>query len=567
MPCPTPRCAGGWWRTHARTFWVASTLLGPEKRRTAYALYAFCRVADDLVDSAPVQGTASVARQLADFARKLDACLAGRPGDAIFRELHRAVRAHHVPEAVLRELLDGVARDLHPCATAPGTSSWATARAWRARWARCARTCSACPAGRRRACAPCATPARSGVAMQLTNILRDVGEDARRGRCYLPEDELAAFGLSPTDVLKNSAIPPRRAVAARSWPSRSAGPRASTRRRAGLALLAPDAARCAAACAIGYAGILGALERIGYDAINQRARLGRGAPGGGALAGVALAAAARRRGAPRRGAAHRLGRGADRRARRRRPCPPCSPPRRPRRAWPTSACAWPEAHRRHFTGARRPSGRGAPEPIRRMSTAVRGERDYAPLAPTPPRAAAAPASPEIAPSLAATLVRVAAFCLIGHAALSLFSAVAFATFLSGPPPAWLARPENQVALKIGWTFGPPTTVVLGALAGVLHAMGRLGVRRALLIFAFGFTISLASELAGTGTGYPFGSYSYSGLLGYKIGGLVPFNIPTSWFFMLYASLAICGRVLTARDDGRTKLVWAVVAASSSPRGT
>jgi putative membrane protein len=90
-------------------------------------------------------------------------------------------------------------------------------------------------------------------------------------------------------------------------------------------------------------------------------------------------------------------------------------------------------------------------------------------------------------------------------------------------------------------------------------MGRLGVRRALLIFAFGFTISLASELAGTGTGYPFGSYSYSGLLGYKIGGLVPFNIPTSWFFMLYASLAICGRVLTARDDGRTKLVWAVVA--------
>jgi putative membrane protein len=162
-------------------------------------------------------------------------------------------------------------------------------------------------------------------------------------------------------------------------------------------------------------------------------------------------------------------------------------------------------------------------------------------------------------STRSTLVRLAIACLAAHAALSLFSAVAFATFLSGTPPAWLQEPANQRALKIGWTFGPATTVVLGALAGVLHAVGRLGARRALLIFVFGFGISLASELSGTGTGYPFGAYSYSGLLGYKIGGLVPFNIPTSWFFMLYCSLAICGRVLTVADDARSKAKWAVVA--------
>jgi uncharacterized membrane protein len=156
-------------------------------------------------------------------------------------------------------------------------------------------------------------------------------------------------------------------------------------------------------------------------------------------------------------------------------------------------------------------------------------------------------------------LRLAVACLAAHAALSLFSAVAFATFLSGPPPAWLQEPANQRALQIGWTFGPATTVVLGALAGLLHAVGRLGARRALLIFVFGFGISLASELSGTGTGYPFGAYSYSGLLGYKIGGLVPFNIPTSWFFMLYCSLAICGRVLRVADDGASKWRWAVVA--------
>jgi putative membrane protein len=169
-----------------------------------------------------------------------------------------------------------------------------------------------------------------------------------------------------------------------------------------------------------------------------------------------------------------------------------------------------------------------------------------------------PGTPDDAPP-AAGLVRAAGVCLAMHAALSLFSAVAFATFLSGAPPAWLQEPANQRALQIGWTFGPATTVVLGALAGVLHAAGRLGARRAALIFVFGFFISLSSELAGTHTGYPFGPYGYSGLLGYKILGLVPFNIPTSWFFMLYCSLAICGRLLTPRDDGRTKLVWAVAA--------
>jgi len=49
------------------------------------------------------------------------------------------------------------------------------------------------------------------------------------------------------------------------------------------------------------------------------------------------------------------------------------------------------------------------------------------------------------------------------------------------------------------------------------------------------------------------------VLGYRIAGLVPFNIPTSWFYMLYASLAICGRVLRVDDSGRGKLRWAVVA--------
>ena len=163
------------------------------------------------------------------------------------------------------------------------------------------------------------------------------------------------------------------------------------------------------------------------------------------------------------------------------------------------------------------------------------------------------------PADADARARVARVALVGHAALLLFSGIAFATFLAPPAPAWLTTPANQRVASFMFTFGGQTTVVLGAVAGIFHAASRLGWRTTLAIFAAGFSLSLGAELAGTTTGYPFGPYSYTTQLGYLIGGRVPFNIPTSWFFMLYASLAICGRLLTARDDGRSRWVWAVVA--------
>lgn len=156
--------------------------------------------------------------------------------------------------------------------------------------------------------------------------------------------------------------------------------------------------------------------------------------------------------------------------------------------------------------------------------------------------------------------RLARVALAGHVAMLLFSGIAFATFLAPPAPAWLQTPANQRVAAFMFTFGGQTTVVLGALAGGLHAASRLGWRTAVGIFAVAFSLSLASELTGTTTGYPFGPYSYTTQLGHLIGGRVPFNIPTSWFFMLYASLAICGRVLAARDDARTRWRWAAVAA-------
>ncbi len=309
-------------REHGRTFYLASWLLSAPKRRDAYALYAFCRIADDLVDRAQGRhGTpaspAEVARELVDYERALDVALHGArhvrvgasalpasvtPHVAVFRELRRVVDTHGVPPAVLRELLAGVARDLAPARYA----TWAELVTY------CEGVASSvgemcmyvfgvgdAPAGR----APAATErlraralpyARTlGVAMQLTNILRDVGEDARRGRCYLPASDLAAFGLTPEEVLARAGAPDLGAatlgaadavasVALARDPRWTAFAAAMVgRARAlydaatpGIALLAPDARRCAAACATGYAGILGAIERAGYDTITRRASLG-----------------------------------------------------------------------------------------------------------------------------------------------------------------------------------------------------------------------------------------------------------------------------------------------------
>jgi uncharacterized membrane protein len=148
--------------------------------------------------------------------------------------------------------------------------------------------------------------------------------------------------------------------------------------------------------------------------------------------------------------------------------------------------------------------------------------------------------------------------LVSHIALIILSTIALTTFLAGAPPAWLETESSQRALRIGWTFSGPSYVVLGALAALTHAAARIGWRRAVLLLIAGTAISLAAELTGTSTGLPFGPYSYTGLLGWRVAGLVPFPIPLSWFYMVYCSLAIVGLLRPAHDGLRTRLGWAAL---------
>ena len=162
-------------RTHARTFWLASRFLPPQKRRAAFALYAFCRVADDLVDLGTRDLSSDVSRLLVSYRHELDAALADRPSGPVFRELAAAASTYRVPHSVLHELLDGVARDCAPLRY----DTWDELSLY------CAGVASSVgemctyvfgvpgdAATRGRALAHART---LGVAMQLTNILRDIG--------------------------------------------------------------------------------------------------------------------------------------------------------------------------------------------------------------------------------------------------------------------------------------------------------------------------------------------------------------------------------------------------------
>lgn len=183
-------------RRQAKNFYYSFLLLPPGRRRAMCALYAFLRHTDDLADepgSPPAKRTA-----LEAWRRELDQALNGHTGEwAGLQALADTVRRHHVPATYLHEVLDGVAMDIepHPFVTFDQL------------YAYCYRVASAVglsclhiwgynsDGGRAESLAE-----SCGIALQLTNILRDVREDAQSGRIYLPNEDLERFGVAVTDL-------------------------------------------------------------------------------------------------------------------------------------------------------------------------------------------------------------------------------------------------------------------------------------------------------------------------------------------------------------------------------
>jgi phytoene synthase len=244
----------------SRTFFAASLLLPPSVRAPAAALYAFCRLADDAIDLQDDKVSA-----LAALRERLARAYAGRPAAIpADRALAEVVAAFAIPRALPEALLEGLAWD-SAFRTYPGL---ADLHAYAARVAGTVGVMMALVMGTREPAA-LARAADLGVAMQLTNIARDVGEDLRAGRLYLPLDWLRAAGIDPEELMRTREFSPALGrVVARLL---AEADRLYARAETGIAALPAGCRPGIAAARFIYAEIGRAVERAGLDSVSRRA--------------------------------------------------------------------------------------------------------------------------------------------------------------------------------------------------------------------------------------------------------------------------------------------------------
>ncbi len=246
--------------TGSRTFFAASFLLPRRVREPASALYAFCRLADDAVDLG-----ADPERALEELRHRLDCAYAGQPWPVpADRAFAATVDRFDIPRALPEALLEGFAWDT----SGRQYEDLASLQAYAARVAGTVGAMMACLMGAR---SPydLARATDLGIAMQLTNVARDVGEDARAGRLYLPRQWLAGAGIDPVAWLSNPEFSPELAgVVERLLAVAEA---LYARAGSGIARLPGDCRPGIYAARYLYAGIGHELARQGYDSVARRA--------------------------------------------------------------------------------------------------------------------------------------------------------------------------------------------------------------------------------------------------------------------------------------------------------
>ena len=243
---------------HSKSFYLSSALLPEGKRKASRALYAFCRVGDDLADRLSDDPTAAL-RHWGEIA------LAANPqtDDPVVLAWSHARSIYRIPHRYAEQLINGVARDLQQ--TRYQTFDELAEYSYGV-----ASTVGLMSMHIVGFSGPEAIPyaVKLGVALQLTNILRDVGEDYRSGRVYLPQEELAAFGIAEDQIAAGRVddrwrdfmrfqIARNRVLYQEAWP--------------GIAMLNGDGRFAIAAAATLYRGILNDLEAHDYNNFSRRA--------------------------------------------------------------------------------------------------------------------------------------------------------------------------------------------------------------------------------------------------------------------------------------------------------
>ena len=245
------------------SFYYSFLFLPPERRVAITALYAFCREVDDVDDE--VSDPELARTKLAWWRREIGAVFRGTPQHPVALALQSVVAAYPLPEEHFQTVLDGMAMDLECsryldfaeleryCHCVAGVVGLMSAEIFG----------YANPATRQYA-------RDLGIAFQLTNIIRDVGEDARRGRIYLPQDELASQGVTATSLLKRehgealTALMADQVARARRWHARALEELPDEDRRTqrpGLIMAAI------------YRTLLDEIERDGYRVLEHRIAL------------------------------------------------------------------------------------------------------------------------------------------------------------------------------------------------------------------------------------------------------------------------------------------------------
>jgi phytoene synthase len=245
------------------SFYYSFLFLPAERRRAITALYAFCREVDDAVDEGGDPQVA--AAKLAWWRTELAALFAGNPQHPVTRALLPFVEKFSLEGAKLGEIIDGMEMDLRQSRYL----DWPSLETYCYRVAGVVGLLAAGIFGYRDE-RTLEYARKLGIAFQLTNIIRDVGEDARKNRIYLPMDELKRFGVPAADILQAKQTPAFRelmafqAQRARTYyeEAMAALPRGDRRaQRAGLVMAAI------------YRALLREIEDDGFQVLAQRTSL------------------------------------------------------------------------------------------------------------------------------------------------------------------------------------------------------------------------------------------------------------------------------------------------------
>lgn len=257
---------------YSKTFYLASLLIPKEKRRAIWAIYAWCRRTDELVDG--LKSSSTTPETLQQWEQQLESVFAGHPTDDADIALVDTIKTFPMDMQPFRDMIAGQLMDLDRsryetfeelklyCYRVAGTVGLMSSAVLGIN-----NSSSSVP-WEREAYNPTEEAIALGMAMQLTNILRDVGEDAQRGRIYLPLEDLRLFDYTEKDLL-DGTIDDRWIALMRFQIQRAR--QYYDEAQKGICYLIPNSRLPIWAALMFYQGILDAIERNQYDVFTKRA--------------------------------------------------------------------------------------------------------------------------------------------------------------------------------------------------------------------------------------------------------------------------------------------------------